>query len=134
MNNIYIYLITTVLFFAFDMVWLGLIAKNIYKEKIGFIISGSVDWTAAIGFYLLYIAGILYFAILPALRGADIKIALLNGAILGFLCYATYDLTNKATIEKWPWSIVFIDLIWGTVLTSTVATLSYIITSKLKLG
>ena len=127
----YSYLIATVIFFAIDMVWLGLIAKNLYKAKLGFILSDQVNWMAAIIFYLLYIGGILYFALIPAFKDASWQTALINGAILGMLCYATYDLTNMATIAKWPLSIVFIDIAWGIVLTGGVSVLSYLVIEKL---
>lgn len=114
---IVLYLITLVFFFAIDLTWLGLVAKNLYKEKLGFILSPDVNWPAAITFYLIYILGILYFAALPAIDAQSLSTAIIRGAFLGFLCYATYDLTNMATIAKWPLSIVVIDMVWGAVLT-----------------
>ncbi len=122
--------ITTVVFFSIDLIWLGVIAKNLYREKLGFILSSEVNWTAAIVFYLIYIAGILYFAVVPALNANDWQMALLNGAILGFLCYATYDLTNMATISRWPLQIVIIDIAWGTILTGSVSLVSFLAASK----
>jgi len=130
MKYIILYGITTIIFFSIDLIWLGAIAKNLYREKLGFIMSEEINWTAAIVFYLIYIAGILYFAVVPSLNNADWHIALLNGAILGFLCYATYDLTNMATIAKWPLQIVIIDILWGTVLTGSVAVGSHLIVSR----
>jgi uncharacterized membrane protein len=130
MQNLIVYGITTVIFFALDMVWLGLIAKNFYRQKLGFILSPEVNWKAAIVFYLLYIGGILFFAVLPSLKEQQWQTALLNGAILGMLCYATYDLTNMATIKNWPLSIVIVDIIWGTVLTGSCAVISYFIAAK----
>lgn len=130
MKLLYIYLLCTVIFFGLDMIWLGLIAKNIYREKLGYIMSPTVNWTAAIIFYLIYIGGILYFAVLPSLSNQDWQLAALNGAILGMLCYATYDLTNLATLDKWPIQIVVIDIIWGTILTGSVATLTYFASTK----
>ncbi|MCG3164734.1 MAG: hypothetical protein POELPBGB_00493 [Bacteroidia bacterium] len=122
--------ITTIVFFSIDILWLGVIAKNFYREKLGFILSNEVNWAAAIVFYLIYIAGILYLAVVPALLEAEWEKALLNGAILGFLCYATYDLTNMATIARWPLQIVIIDIVWGTVLTGSVSVLSYLLAEK----
>lgn len=130
MNNLILYGITTVIFFAIDMLWLGVIAKNLYRQKLGFILSEQVNWAAAIVFYLIYIGGILFFAVLPAMKEMNWQTALLNGAILGGLCYATYDLTNMATIAKWPLDIVIIDIVWGMVLTGSVATLSYFAAAK----
>ncbi len=124
------YAIATVFFFAIDMLWLGVIAKKLYREKLGFILSDEVNWTAALVFYFIYIAGILFFAVYPALRDFSWQTALLNGAVLGFLCYATYDLTNMATIAKWPLQIVLIDIVWGTVLTGSVSILTYLAATK----
>ena len=131
MKTLFTYLISTVIFFAVDMVWLGLIARNFYKEKIGFLLADKVNWIAAVIFYLIYIAGILYFAVMPANKEGNWHIALLNGVILGLLCYATYDLTNLATINKWPLSVVMADITWGIILTGSVSLLTYFAANKL---
>jgi len=125
------YLIALISFFALDMVWLGVISKNYYKQKLGFILSENPNWAAAIVFYLLFIAGIIFFAINPAIKANDWQVALLNGAVLGALCYATYDLTNMATIAKWPIEIVIIDIIWGMVLTGSVSVITYFAVEKI---
>jgi uncharacterized membrane protein len=130
MKYVWVYLIATAIFFAVDMLWLGLIAKNLYRQKLGFILSDEVNWAAAIIFYLIYIGGILFFAVTPGLKESSWQTALFNGAIFGFMCYATYDLTNMATIKNWPLSIVVIDIIWGAVLTGTVSVLTYLAGSK----
>ena len=133
MKHLLTYAIATALFFAIDMLWLGLIAKNFYREKLGYIMAADVNWPAAIIFYLLYIGGIMYFAINPALKEASWTLALLNGALLGGLCYATYDLTNLATLNKWPIEIVIVDILWGIVLTGTVSVVTYLAVSSIKL-
>jgi len=125
------YFIALISFFAIDMVWLGVISKNYYKQKLGFILSENPNWAAAIVFYLLFIAGIIFFAINPGLKANDWQVALLNGAVLGALCYATYDLTNMATIAKWPIEIVIIDIIWGMVLTGSVSVITYFAVEKI---
>jgi|SRR6185312_8990717 len=125
------YFIALLSFFALDMVWLGLISKNYYKQKLGFILSDNPNWAAAIVFYLVYIGGILFFAVNPSLKEARWQTAILNGALLGALCYATYDLTNMATIAKWPIEIVIIDIIWGMVLTGSVSVITYLLTEKI---
>ena len=130
MKTLYIYLITTVIFFAIDMVWLGFIAKSFYREKLGFILSPDVNWYAAVIFYLIYIGGILYFAVLPAMKDGSWQTALIQGAVLGFLCYATYDLTNMATIKNWPLTVVLVDIVWGIVLTGSCALISYLVAVK----
>jgi uncharacterized membrane protein len=121
------YLLTTVVFFAIDMTWLGFIAKNLYRKYLGSFLSDTVNWTAAIIFYLLFIVGIFYFAILPAVEKNSLAKAILSGALFGFFTYATYDLTNLATLKNWPLPIVFIDIIWGAVLTGLVSTAGYFI-------
>jgi uncharacterized membrane protein len=108
------------------MLWLGIVAKNLYQMKIGFLL-GPVQWFPAILFYLLYILGILIFATVPALQDLSLSRALVSGSLFGFFAYATYDLTNLATIKGWPLSITLIDISWGVVLTGSVATLSYLI-------
>ena len=125
------YFIALLSFFALDMVWLGLISKNYYKQKLGFILSDNPNWAAAVVFYLVYIGGILFFAVNPSLKEARWQTAVLNGALLGALCYATYDLTNMATIAKWPIEIVIIDIIWGMVLTGIVSVVTYLSVEKI---
>ena len=115
------YLLTAIVFFAIDMTWLGFIAKDLYKKYLGGFLSDKVNWTAAIIFYLLFIIGIFYFAILPAIEKNSVAKAILSGALFGFFTYSTYDLTNLATLKNWPLQIVFIDIIWGSVLTGLVS-------------
>ena len=121
------YLLTTIVFFAVDMVWLGFIAKELYKKYLGSFLSDKVNWPAAIIFYLLFIIGIFYFAILPAVEKNSLAKAIISGALFGFFTYATYDLTNLATLKNWPLPIVFIDIIWGAVLTGIVSTAGFFI-------
>jgi uncharacterized membrane protein len=121
------YLLTTIVFFAVDMSWLGFIAKGIYKKYLGGFLSDKVNWPAAIIFYLLFIIGIFYFAILPAFEKNSLAKAILSGALFGFFTYATYDLTNLATLKDWPLPIVFIDIVWGAVLTGIVSTAGFYI-------
>ena len=124
---IFSYLLTTVVFFVVDMTWLGIIAKGLYKKYLGGFLSDNVNWPAAIIFYLLFIIGIFYFAILPAVEKNSLAKAIVAGALFGFFTYATYDLTNLATLKGWPLPIVFIDIIWGSVLTGIVSTAGFYI-------
>lgn len=121
------YLLTTLVFFAVDILWLGFIAKNLYRKYLGGFLSDSVNWKAAIIFYLLFIIGIFIFAIMPAFEKNSLGKAVLLGALFGFFTYATYDLTNLATLKNWPLPIVFIDMAWGALLTATVSTAGYYI-------
>ena len=122
------YLFTMAVFFLIDLLWLGLIAKNIYRKYLGALMSDTVNWAAAILFYLLFIAGIFVFVIYPSVEKQSATRALLSGAFFGLISYATYDLTNYATLKGFPLNIVVIDLIWGTVLTSIVSISGYYIT------
>jgi uncharacterized membrane protein len=123
-SYIKLYAMATVVFFALDIVWLGYIARGFYRNNLGSIISPEVNWSAAVVFYLLYIVGILVFAIVPALKAGSIQTAIIWGALFGFFTYATYDLTNMATIKNWPLKIVIVDIVWGSFLCSVVAFLS----------
>jgi uncharacterized membrane protein len=124
------YAVTLLIFFAIDLVWLGVVAKNFYRQHIGHLMSPEVNWGAAALFYLVYIAGIVVFAIKPALEAGTSTRALAYGAAFGFIAYATYDLTNQATMKDWPLLVTVIDLAWGTVLTAAVAFLSYQVSSR----
>jgi uncharacterized membrane protein len=110
------------------MVWLGFVAKGIYAKYLGSFLSPNINWTAAIVFYLLFIIGIFIFAIVPAVEKNSLQTAIIYGGLFGFFTYATYDLTNLATLKDWPLPIVFIDIIWGVVLTALVSTAGYFIT------
>lgn len=122
------YISTTVVFFAIDFVWLNYLAKDLYQDKIGHLLASSFNIPAAVGFYLLFIIGIVIFAIAPALQSGEWKTALVYGILFGFFTYATYDLTNLATLRDWPLSIVIIDLLWGMFITGASATLGYLLT------
>ncbi len=124
------FIITLLIFGAIDFLWLGVIAKNLYQQKLGFVMTDKVNWVAASIFYLMYIGGILYFVIFPDLDNDDWQATLFKGAILGILCYGTYDLTNMATIKNWSYEIVIIDIIWGAFLTGLTSALSFVITQK----
>jgi uncharacterized membrane protein len=117
---LFVYLLTFVVFLLIDMVWLGFIAKDLYKKHLGHLLSEQVNWTAAFIFYLLFVAGIFIFAILPAVEKSSWISALTLGALFGFFTYATYDLTNLATLKSWPLPLVFIDIAWGALLSGLV--------------
>ena len=122
-----LYAIALPVFFAIDMVWLGLVAKDFYRNQIGFLMAPNINWTAAIIFYLLFIAGLVLFVITPAIEKGSWMHALLFGALFGLVTYATYDLTNLATLKDWPLLVTIVDLIWGAVLAASVSTVTYLI-------
>ena len=122
-----IYALTVPVFFVIDILWLGVVAKGFYRRKLSFILSDHVNWPVAIIFYLIYIAGILFFAVRPALSSNSWREATLLGGLFGFFTYATYDLTNMATIKDWPIAIVVVDVLWGVCLCVIVATVSFFV-------
>ena len=126
------YIFTFIVFFIIDMAWLGFIAKDLYKKYLGDLLSEQVNWTAAIIFYLLFIVGVFIFAILPSVEKESLSSAITLGALFGFFTYATYDLTNLATLKGWPTTIVFIDIIWGAVLTALVSTAGFYIVNYIE--
>jgi uncharacterized membrane protein len=117
-------------FFAIDMLWLGFIAKDFYAKQIGGLMKPDINWTAAVIFYLIFIAGLVVFVITPAVIKNSWTHAVLMGALFGFVCYATYDLTNLAVAKDWPLSVTIIDLIWGAVLAASVSVITFLIASK----
>lgn len=121
------YLVAFVVFFVIDIAWLGFIAKNLYRENLGHLMRSSTNWAAAVIFYALFIGGLVFFVINPALEKDSIVYALLVGALFGFMTYATYDMTNLATLKDWPLKITVIDIAWGTVLNGLTASISFYI-------
>jgi len=128
-----LYFVALPVFFALDMVWLGLAAKKFYGEQIGFLMKININWFAAIIFYLLFIAGLVFFVISPAVEKKSWLNALFVGALFGLLTYSTYDLTNLATLKDWPLLLTVVDIIWGMVLSTSVSLISYFIAMKLGL-
>lgn len=126
-----LYAIALPVFFAIDMVWLGLVATNFYRGQIGSLMKTDINWTAAIIFYLLFIVGLVFFVITPAVEKGSWTYALLVGAFFGFITYATYDLTNLATLKDWPLLVTIVDLVWGAVLAASVSTVTYFIAHKI---
>lgn len=132
MNFFKLYLIALPVFFIIDMIWLGLIARGFYNKHLGFLMRPRPNWTAAIVFYLIFIAGILIFVVMPAKADGSAIKAVWLGLAFGLVTYATYDLTNLATIKQWPLVVTVVDLIWGMVLSASVGFLTYMISKALK--
>ncbi len=129
-----LYLLTIPVFFAVDLLWLGVVAKNFYQNNLAHLLSPDVNWPAAFLFYFMYIVGIILFAVKPGLDAGSLAKAALWGALFGFFTYATYDLTNLATLRDWPIKVVAVDIAWGTVLCTLVASGSYLIGRWLENG
>ena len=124
------YLLTGLSFALIDSIWLRTMYTRLYQPEIGELL-GGLRLGPAIAFYLLYIGGMMWFAVGPALANGRWQTALVQGAVLGFMCYATYDLTNYATLKVWSLKVTVLDLMWGTVLTGGTAAAGTWLTSKL---
>jgi uncharacterized membrane protein len=122
-----LYFAMLIAFFAIDMVWLGLVARTFYRKQLGFLLTPTTNWIAALLFYLLFILGILVFVVMPGLQDNSLKATLLRAALFGLVTYATYDLTNLATIKNWPLLITVIDMAWGTVLSMAVSSVGFMV-------
>ena len=130
-DYIYVYLTSLGVMTAIDAVWLGLVAPKFYKKHIGYIMTDMPIWLSAIIFYLIFILGVAVFVVYPGWRNSEslTKIAL-QGALLGLVSYATYDLTNQATLKGWPFIVTAVDLMWGTFLTALVSVVSVLVLKK----
>ena len=115
-----VYFVALSVFLVVDLTWIGFIARTFYQDQLGFILASSPNWTAAIIFYMIFIAGLLFFSIIPALKDTALKTGLIRAALFGLVTYGTYDLTNLALIKGWPVSVTVVDMIWGMVLSVTV--------------
>ncbi|MFC7378404.1 DUF2177 family protein [Brevundimonas sp. GCM10030266] len=125
LKYLFAYLGAGLTFAAIDAIWLTTMADRLYRPVIGSIMADKPNMTAAVAFYLISIAGTVFLAVAPALKEGNWTRALINGAVLGFVAYATYDLTNQATLNVWSTRLTLIDLCWGTALTATCATAGY---------
>jgi uncharacterized membrane protein len=119
------YLTAAVVFCLMDFVWLTIIAKDFYQSRMGFLMLYEIKFSAAVTFYLLYLMGLLIFAIMPALRAQDWLAALSLSGFLGLIAYASYDLTNLATLKDWSLSLSLVDMLWGVVVSSCAGTAGF---------
>ena len=125
-----LYFSSALVFFTLDMIWLGFVAKNFYRVHIGGLLRPEVNWPGAIIFYLIFIAGIEYFAILPSVEKGSFVHAAIAGALFGLVTYATYDLTNYATMRDFPLIVALIDMAWGAFLSCTVTVAGYFLATR----
>ena len=128
-----LYAIALPIFFAMDMLWLGVVAKKFYAQHIGLLVKSNINWAAAILFYVLFLVGLVVFVIGPAVERGGWSRALLLGSLFGLITYATYDLTNLATLKNWPLALSVVDMLWGMVLAASVSSLTCVIAEKLKI-
>jgi uncharacterized membrane protein len=125
------YAATAIVFCGLDFLWLGYVAKGYYQSQIGALLLEKPNLPAAALFYALYVAGMLVFAVLPALDADAWTRALLQGVLFGFFAYATYDLTNLATLKGWSTGVALLDIAWGSIVTGASATAGYAIAKTL---
>ncbi len=117
-------------FLVVDGLWLTLIAKNFYAKHLGYLMAKNPNLLAAGLFYLIYVFAMVVLVVSPGLEKGSFWSTVLSGALFGFCCYATYDLTNLATVQNWPLIVTIVDLIWGTFLSATIAAISFLIFHK----
>ncbi|MCC7242628.1 MAG: DUF2177 family protein [Acidobacteria bacterium] len=120
-----VYGLMTITFFAIDLLWLGIVARPFYQQHLGPMLRPDVRWGAAVLFYLLFIAGILVFAVLPGVERASPGRVVALGAFFGLVAYATFDLTSLALVKGFPNIVAVVDMAWGTVLSAIVAAAGY---------
>jgi len=108
------YAVTLISFIALDAVWLGTMAKRLYQPAIGHLMRPDFAWPPAVAFYLLYVVGLVVFGVMEGLQRGRPAVAAGRCALFGLIAYATYDLTNQATLRDWPWVVTLADLAWGT--------------------
>lgn len=120
-----LYAICVAVFFALDFVWLSTATKRVYQPFVGDLLADEPKLGVAAAFYLAYVVGIIALAVVPGIRDGNVVAALWRGALFGLLAYATYDLTNLATLRGWAWQVSVIDMVWGTSVTSAVAVAGY---------
>jgi uncharacterized membrane protein len=130
MTYVAAYLASLIVFLGVDMVWLSTMASRVYRPIMGDIALQGANLAPAVAFYVLYPVGLVIFVILPALKAGNIQAALIYGALFGFFTYATYDLTNQATLRNWTLQLSLIDMAWGTVLAAVAAAAGFWVAAK----
>ncbi|MBS3765962.1 DUF2177 family protein [Candidatus Bipolaricaulota bacterium] len=127
LRQIYLYLICLGAFLVVDFTWLGVVARNFYREELGELMADSTNWMAAFSFYLLFVVGIVLFVVNPAIQKESLGWSIGIGFLFGLIAYATYDLTNLATLANWSLKVTLVDLVWGGVLSATVSLVGYLV-------
>lgn len=125
------YGVSVPVFFVVDMIWLGVIARGFYRKSLEPLLTPNINWTAAIIFYFLFLVGVLVFALLPGMEKRSLIYTVGMAALFGFIAYATYDLTNLATLRDWPLMLSIVDMMWGSFLSASTAGLTYLIMTRI---
>jgi uncharacterized membrane protein len=131
MNQLIVYVVTLAVFVSIDLVWLGFIAKKFYAAEIGTLLAEKMNLPAAVSFYLIYAVGLMFFAVQPSLTTGGWFRAAMLGGLLGFVAYATYDLSNLATLRGWSTKLAIVDMVWGAVLSGFTAAIAVFIAERL---
>ena len=126
-----VYLVFLITLVAIDLVWLLGIARNLYQQQMGDLMATDPKLIAGLAFYVLYALGVCIFVIVPALSKQSWIYAVQYGALFGFFCYMTYDLTNLAVIRNFPRGLAFIDIAWGSAVTAVTAGFAYWVGNRL---
>ena len=126
-----LYGVALITFFVMDLLWLGVVARGFYQTHMGHLMKPSVNWAAAVAFYLLFLVGLVVLVILPAVERQSFAQAVLLGALFGLVTYAAYDLTNLATLDGFPLKVALVDLVWGAVLCATVSAMTFLASTRL---
>lgn len=129
-NYIKIYIMTFIIFIGVDLIWLGLLAKDFYRDQLADFLRAKYNMKAAILFYVVYIAGIIFFVLDRAIDLGSWQYALFGGMFYGLITYATYGLTNYSTIKNWPLKLSIVDIAWGTILGGLTSYISYLVIIK----
>jgi len=127
LNWIVVYIAGLVTFLVVDLVWLGVVAKGVYRDRMGDMLADKPNWPVALAFYALFVIGVLYFAVAPGVDDHSLSLALRNGALFGLFTYATYDLTCLAVLRGFSGVLAVIDIAWGVVLSTTVSAAAYLV-------
>lgn len=125
-----LFLVTAVLYASLDLLFINLFAKQFIQRQVGWLLAPAPDWKAGVLFYLIFTAGVLYFCVLPAQSAGR---ALQNGAFFGLVTYATYELVNRALLDKWTWALVWVDLAWGIFIGGAVSWASWVLAERFRL-
>lgn len=125
-----IYIICLVVLLLLDFLWLGVLAKNFYKDQIGELMADKFNIIPALIFYVIYPVAIIVFALTPGVTDMNLTKTLMLAAFLGFISYGTYNFTNYATLREWPLKVLLVDLSWGTFVTSATALVGYLFSVK----
>jgi uncharacterized membrane protein len=130
-KSVFAFFSTAVPMAILDFFWLGFMAKRFYSPRIGHLMASSPNWPAAIIFYIIFSSATFYFVVLPALKSdMSLNAVALQGALLGMFAYATYDLTNQATLKNWSWTVTVVDIVWGGVISGIVCAVSFYVCKK----